>query len=370
MAREKRRFRADHVGSLVRPERLRQARRSWETGRLPADELRETERECIREAVAMQERVGLQSISDGEFPRGTWQEGFHRAVDGFSTARDVPHSFPFRGRPREEPQPTAGWPHAEQKLVRRRPMVADQFAFVKGLTAGVAKTTILSPSQLHSGGGDAVIRPAYSERGSYMQDVAAIYREEIAELGRLGCTYLQLDDVALPVICDPENRERVKARGEDPDRNIDLYIDTINAAVRDRPAGMLVNVHMCRGNRGEGMASGGYEPIAERVFNRLDVDGFLLEYDTPRAGDFMPLRFVPKGKTVALGLVSTKVRELESADSLKARIDEAARHLDIDQLCLCPQCGFASSFSTDRFSIEDQERKLARIVEVASDVWR
>jgi 5-methyltetrahydropteroyltriglutamate--homocysteine methyltransferase len=222
---------------------------------------------------------------------------------------------------------------------------------------------------MHSGGGDATARPGYPDREAYMADIAVIYREEIADLGRLGCTYLQLDDVALPVICDPENWERVKARGEDPDRNIDLYIDTINAAVRDRPAGMSVCVHMCRGNRGDGMASGGYEPIAERMFNRLDVDGFLLEYDTPRAGDFSPLRFVPKGKTVALGLVSTKLTELETVDALKARIEEAARYVDIDQLCLCPQCGFASSFFIARFTEADEERKLARLVEAADAIW-
>lgn len=223
---------------------------------------------------------------------------------------------------------------------------------------------------MHFFRGDVVVdRTVYPDVREYMADVSVIYREEIADLAEIGCTHVQFDDVALPILCDPENRALVRDRGEEADALVDLYIDALNDAVRGRPDGVSVCVHMCRGNVGAGIASGGYEPIAERMFTRLDVDGLFLEYDTERAGDFAPLRFAPPHLRIALGLVSTKTREVEDPDLLKRRIEEAGRYADLDRLALCPQCGFASGFKTARLGLDDEERKLANMVEVARQVW-
>ena len=363
-------FRAEHLGSLIRPPRLRAARESWMQGRLDKQALRLVEDDCIREAVAMQERIGMPSVSDGEFRREHWMEGFHRACDGFSTEQ-VKTSFNFTLEDGTV-QDTRGTPKLVSRLRRREGLETAEFAFTKSVVKrGVTKATMPSPSMVHHGAGDAQIdQRVYPDRDAFMADVVAIYREEIAELGRLGCTFVQLDECALPVLCDPRNRGRVRQRGESPEANMAFYADAINEVVRGRPEGMTVCVHMCRGNRGQGMASGGYDFIAERVFGELDVDGYLLEFDSPRAGDFSPLRHMRKGTMAILGLVSTKVRDLESVDSLRSRVEEASRYLDMDRLGLCPQCGFASSFTTDRFTQDDEECKLARIVEAADAIWR
>jgi 5-methyltetrahydropteroyltriglutamate--homocysteine methyltransferase len=238
------------------------------------------------------------------------------------------------------------------------------------MTKSLPKANLPTPSVTHFFRGRASIdKNIYPDIDALFADVTAAYREEVADLAKRGCTYLQMDEVPLAVICDPRNREIVKSRGEDPDRVIDIYIDAINQSIRDRPENMAVAVHMCRGNMGHGMADGGYEAIGERLFGRLDVDGYLLEYDTPRAGDFEPLRFVPKGKRVALGIMTTKNPEVESADSLKRRIEQASRSINIDQLCLCPQCGFSSNVGTGKFPLDVVERKLARVIEVADQVW-
>jgi 5-methyltetrahydropteroyltriglutamate--homocysteine methyltransferase len=219
-------------------------------------------------------------------------------------------------------------------------------------------------------GGDRLLdRSIYPDRKMFFADLARVMREEIADLAERGCTYLQLDEVPIAVLCDPKNREIVRGRGEDPEEFIDDYIDAINASIKEKPANMAVCVHLCRGNRDRGMAEGGYEPVADRLFNKLNVDGFFLEYDTPRAGDFTPLRFVPKGRRVVLGLVSTKLPDLETADMLKRRIDEAAQFMPVEQLCLSPQCGFASSARSRPLPMDLIERKLARIVEVADQGW-
>jgi 5-methyltetrahydropteroyltriglutamate--homocysteine methyltransferase len=363
-------FRAEHLGSLIRPPKLRAARESWMKGKLDKQALKLVEDECIREAVAMQERIGMPSISDGEFRREHWMEGFHRACDGFSTEQ-VKTSFNFT-LDDGTVQDTRGTPKLVSKLKRREGLETAEFAFTKSLVKrGVPKATMPSPSMVHHGAGDAQIdKRVYSDRDAFMADVVAIYREEIAELGKLGCTFVQLDECALPVLCDPRNREKVKQRGESPEANMAFYADAINAVVRGRPAGMTICVHMCRGNRGQGMASGGYDYIAERVFGELEVDGYLLEFDSPRAGDFSPLRQMRKGTMAILGLVSTKVRDLETVEALKRRVDEASRYIDMDRMGLCPQCGFASSFTIDRFTQEDEERKLGRIVEAADGIWR
>jgi 5-methyltetrahydropteroyltriglutamate--homocysteine methyltransferase len=239
-----------------------------------------------------------------------------------------------------------------------------------GMTKELPKANLPTPSVTHFFRGRAAIDSAlYPDVDSLMADVAAAYREEVADLAARGCRYLQMDEVPLAVICDPRNRAIVQSRGEDPDRVIDAYINVINDSIRDRPKDMAIAVHMCRGNMGHGMASGGYDAIAERLFQRLDVDGYFLEYDTERAGDFKPLRFIPKGKRVAIGIVSTKNPELENADALKRRIDEAGKSIDLAQLCLCPQCGFSSNAGTGTFSLDTVERKLSHIANVARQVW-
>ena len=364
-ARSKPPYRADHVGSLIRPDALRNARKA---GNLPPRELRAIEDACIREVVALQERTGLQPVTDGEFRRITWRESFFKAVDGYSAEMvDPPFGFKLADGSIQKGQPV---PRLVGKLKRRQPMVADDFAFLRSVTTRVPKVTLPAPAVVHFYLTDKLIdRSIYPDNRAYMADVSAIYREELAELAARGCTYVQLDDVSLAVLCDPAFRATLAGRGESAEENISLYIKALNDAVRGRPAGLSVCVHLCRGNTGQGIASGGYDPITERLFNEIEVDGFLLEYDTPRAGDFTPLRFVPKGKTVALGLVSTKLREPETVDALRVRVDEAARYLDIDQLCLCTQCGFASGFQYDRLTIEDEERKLERLVEATDRIW-
>jgi 5-methyltetrahydropteroyltriglutamate--homocysteine methyltransferase len=222
----------------------------------------------------------------------------------------------------------------------------------------------------HQQVGDRILSKAvYPDRNAFMADVTAIYRQELQDLAKLGCSFVQLDECALPVLCDPANREKIRARGESPEANLAFYIDAVNEVVRDRPAGMTICMHMCRGNSGQGMAQGGYDWIAEQAFGRLNVDGFLLEFDRPGTGDFTPLRHLPKGKLAILGLVSTKQRQLETVDELRLRVDEAAKFADLDQLGLCPQCGFASSFENDRFTQDDEEKKLARLLEASRAIW-
>jgi 5-methyltetrahydropteroyltriglutamate--homocysteine methyltransferase len=361
-------FRAEHVGSLIRPARLRDAREAWMAGKMTAADLKAIEDQCIDEAVALQERVGLQSITDGEFRRPSWRDGFFDNVDGFSREREVT-DFVFKLADGTT-QRTAPVPHVVSRLHRRRGIATREFEYLRSATRRTPKITLPAPSVMHFFRGGRSIDPAvYADATEYMVDVARIYREELADLAALGCRYVQLDEVALPVMCDAGAQHIVRARGESVDRTVALYIDALNEAVRNRPSGMTIVVHMCRGNVGDGMASTGYDPIAERAFATLNVDGFLLEFDTPRAGDFTPLRFVPKGKFVALGLVSTKVPDIEKLDDLRRRIDAAARVLPLDCLGLCPQCGFASGFRTARLTIADEERKLANLVQVAERVW-
>jgi len=360
-------FRAEHVGSFPRPERLLKAREDHFAGKLTKDDFKRTEADCIREIVALQERVGIGAITDGEYPKTSWREFLFEKCDGFDSEPTVP-DFKFRlydGTEFDYP----GEPRVIGKVRRREPLSAEDFAVLKGLTQRPTKANLPTPSIAHISGDRLLDRSVYPDRKMFLADLARVMREEIADLARRGCTYLQMDEVPIAVLCDPKNREIVKQRGEDPQELIDNYIDAINDAIKERPANMTVCVHLCRGNRDHGMADGGYEPVADRLFNKLNLDGFLLEYDTPRAGDFSPLRFVPKGKRVVLGLVSTKLPGLETAETLKKRIDEAVRFLPIEQLCLSPQCGFASSARSRPLPMDQVERKLARIVDVAHQVW-
>jgi len=363
-------FRAEHVGSMPRPDRLMAARERLEKGEIPREQLSQIEAECIREVVVMQERVGIGAITDGELSKRGWREFLYDRCDGFGP-ETVERAFPIRMFDGSTITPLRE-PRVMRKLTRREPLSAADFSLLKTMTKKPVKANLPTPSVAHFFTGDIALNQAvYPTAKALMDDLARIMREEIADLASRGCTYLQMDEVPLAVICDPNNREVVRRRGDDPDKLIDLYIDAINDSIRERPPNMSVCVHLCRGNAGNGMADGGYEPIAERMFNRLAVDGFFLEYDTPRAGDFMPLRHLPKPKKAVLGLVSTKNSAIESAGSLKRRIDEAAKIVDIDRLCLSPQCGFASVPSRVRpmMSMDQVERKLAHIVEVAHGVW-
>jgi len=362
----------DHVGSLLRPEALREVWFAHEEGRLPAERLAAAQDAAIRDVVRFQEELGLAVVTDGEFRRGGWSRGFLTAVAGFGfkPSRLVFHND--AGVATAAPAPVA-----TGKLAKRRPIVADDYAFLAGCATRRAKVTMPTPSHMHFGHfGESFDRAAYPDVAAFYDDLVGIYRAEIADLAGRGCTFLQLDEVPLALLCDETNRGIARAAGEDPERLVDTYIDLINRALAGRPATMRVALHLCRGNmQGLWMGDGGYAPIAEKLFGRTNVDAFLLEYDSPRAGDFAPLRHLPKGKTAFLGLVSTKKPAVEEADELRRRLDEAARYAPAAQLGLCPQCGFASS-AMSKFNVlpnpmtpELQRRKLARLLEVAERAW-
>jgi len=361
-------FRAEHVGSFPRPEKLMAARKEHAEGKLDVAGLHKAEDEAVRDIVAMQERVGVGAITDGEFRRNSWRDAPFEHFDGFTKER---YEADFTFRLFDGKTSKAGpVPSVTKKLSRATPMTADTFEMLKGVTKKLPKANLPTPSVTHFFRGRKQIdEKLYPTIEGYLADVTRLYREEVADLAARGCKYLQMDEVPLALLSDPNIRSIVKNRGEDPEKIIDLYIDAINGSIKDRPKDMAIAVHMCRGNQGHGMSDTGYEPIADKMFNKLDVDGYFLEYDTPRAGDFAPLRFLPKGKVAALGLVTTKNPEVESADALKRRIDEAAKSAPLDQLALCPQCGFSSNAGTGRFTLGQVEAKLARIVEVANSIW-
>ena len=358
--------RAEHIGSLLRPRELREAFKARAAGQMAADAYREIEDRAIIAAIQMQEAVGLQTITDGEFRRGSWAFGLVKAVDGFEEARS---SFEFQDADGNSyPFDTC---YATSKIRRTRPIAAGEFDFVSHHTKRVPKVTMPAPSFMHFfRGAECADRKVYPNLADFWSDLLAVYKEELHELGRLGARYLQIDEVPLAMLCDARVRERARAMGQEPDALVIRYIDAINEVIAARPAGMTVGMHLCRGNfRSRWMAAGGYDTVAERLFNRTKVDAFFLEYDTPRAGDFAPLRFVPANKIVVLGLISTKTPILEQKDSLKRRIAEAARFVPLERLALSPQCGFASTVAGNVLSAEDQTRKLGLVVEVAREVW-
>jgi 5-methyltetrahydropteroyltriglutamate--homocysteine methyltransferase len=368
-------FRADHVGSLLRPQRLLDARARRRLGEIDARQLRAVEDEAIREAIKMQVDVGLKSITDGEFRRDSWHIDF---LEQFGNVAVIPSKI--KARFQSEQGPVEYQPLTLQvtgKLSRPRPIFVDHFAFVRatardiGGTAVTPKITIPSPSNMHFRGGRAAIDAlAYPELEAFYADLARVYSEEVRALADAGCRYLQIDEVYIAYLCDPALRAEVAALGENPQTLPRTYVAMINGAVSGRPRDMAVCMHLCRGNNQSGwVAEGGYEPVAEVLFNEADVTGFFLEYDSVRAGDFSPLRFVPKGKVVVLGLVTTKKGALESKDAIKRRIDEAAKYLPLDQLALSPQCGFSSTVAGNRLTAEEQAAKLRLVVEVADEVW-
>jgi len=369
--RDKPPFRADHVGSLLRPRRLLDARQQRADGKIDADELRAAEDEAIRDVVRMQREVGLRSATDGEFRRTSWHMDFIYRLGGIHPTSEKIQVH-FRNAAGELDFESAAL--AIDGPVRLNETIfGDDFTFLNGLVGeGVtAKLTIPSPSMVHYRGGMAAIDPAvYPDHEQFWSDLSAAYAEQVRRIAALGGRYLQLDDTSLAYLNDPAQRRLLTERGDDAEHQHLRYIKQINAAIADRPAELAVTTHMCRGNfRSSWAAEGGYDFVAEALFSELSVDGFFLEYDDDRSGGFAPLRFVPPGKMVVLGLVTTKRGELESKDTLKRRIDEASKYVPLEQLCLSPQCGFSSTVEGNVLTYDEEVAKLRLIVETADEVW-
>ncbi len=367
-------FRADHVGSLLRPPELLSAREQHLGGTLSSASLREIEDRCIRDVAKLQEEIGLQGITDGEYRRTIWHADFLRQIKGVSVKEGVAdgggvaRKFQSGGQEIER-SPTRFYTTGH--LERSRGIETDNFKYLASVTTRTPKLCIPSPTILHMRGGrDAVDRQAYPDMERFYSDLAQVYREEIGALAELGCTYLQLDDPNMAYLCDEKMREGVRRIGEDPNQLPRIYAKLINDCIADRPANMTVCMHICRGNfRSAWAAEGGYDPVAEILFNEFKLDGFFLEYDSPRAGSFSPLRFVPKQKKIVLGLVTSKSGEMETADQIKRRIDQAAQYVPLEQLALSPQCGFSSTVLGNNISVDAEVAKLSLVVRVASEVW-
>ena len=359
-------FRADHVGSLLRPASLKEARARRERGEISSADLGAAEDAAIEHIIARQADVGLRSATDGEFRRAMWHFDFLEHLDGVESFRSD-RGIAFQGGIETQPK---GLRVTGKLGFSTHPMV-EHFRFLRDRTRATPKMTIPSPSVLHFRGGRRAVSPdVYPGMEEFYGDLAAAYRGAVRAFADAGCRYLQLDEVNLAYLCDPEQRRILRERGDDPDQLPRIYAEMINTAIGGRPADMIVTMHLCRGNfRSSWIAEGGYEPVAEMLFREIGVDGYFMEFDTERAGGFEPLRFVPPNKTVVLGLVTSKTGALESAAELERRIGEAAKYVDPEQLCLSPQCGFASTEEGNVLSEEEQWAKLARIVEVARKVW-
>jgi 5-methyltetrahydropteroyltriglutamate--homocysteine methyltransferase len=375
-------FRAEHVGSLLRPAALLEARTEAEgnqyaqvSGPLKFDHLKQLEDRAIVDVVALQESVGLQVITDGEFRRRSWFQDFLLSLSGtgiqwVDAGKTISAALPFQNDTTVEKLP-GHLVRVTGRLKRVKPIFTEHFAFLKKQTTRTPKISIPSPSMLHFWGGRAAIdENVYPDIDEFWNDAVIAWTEEIAELAAGGCTYIQIDDVTFPLICDPHGQDALKARGDDPHQIIETYASVLNRIVAGTPKGVTLGMHMCRGNnRGKWMGSGGYEYVSEVVLRNVDIPNYFMEYDSDRAGDFQPLRHVPKGKHVILGLISTKTPVLESKDVIKRRIDEASKYLPLDQLCLSPQCGFASNFMGNPVTVDDEKRKLSLVVEIAKEVW-
>jgi 5-methyltetrahydropteroyltriglutamate--homocysteine methyltransferase len=359
-------FRAEHIGSLLRPSALLDARRACEAGEISAGDLREAEDRAIEQAIAFQEDVGLESITDGEFRRHIYFGHFAKAVEGFAEMEAELTFTDEAGRPL-----TYRTDVVTGKLRRVRGIATDDFQFVRARTERTPKVTLPSPAGQHYFRfREGVSDEAYPELDEFFSDVARVFREELAELAELGATYVQLDDVSFPLICDPERRHELEARGYHVEELLERYVEVTNAALEGRPSGLTVGMHLCRGNnQGKWLGEGSYEFVAERLFGGLEIDVFFLEYDSERAGGFEPLRFMPPGKHVVLGLVTSKTPALEDRDELLRRIDEAAQYIPQDRLSISPQCGFASVEFGNPLTFDDQRRKLELVVDVARIAW-
>jgi methionine synthase II (cobalamin-independent) len=358
-------YRADHVGSLLRSAALKAARAKRAAGHISAAELESIEDAEIKTIIGKQEEVGLRSITDGEFRRAYWHFDFLAGLDGVEMV-EASQGIQFAGV-----QSKAEAPFVKGKLgSRHHPQIA-QFAFLAANTKRTPKMTIPSPSMLHYRGGRKMIDSSvYPTMDEFYSDLGQAYKQAIRGFYAAGCRYLQLDDCSFAYLCDPAQRAMLADRGDDPDRQGEIYAGMINAALEGRPRDLIVTTHVCRGNfRSTFIASGGYEPIADLLFNKVDVDGYFLEWDNDRAGGFAQLRFLPKGKTVVLGLITSKTGALEAKDTVKRRIEEATKYASLDQLCLSPQCGFASTEEGNVLAEDEQWAKLRRVVEVAEEVW-
>jgi 5-methyltetrahydropteroyltriglutamate--homocysteine methyltransferase len=368
-------FRAEHVGSLLRPAEVAKARDDRAAGRITPAELRAIEDKAIRDAVRMQEEVGLEAVTDGEMRRRSWHMDFYYQIAGLARIDDK-MQVPFQNEAGAVPFAIEGV-RVDGRLSLGKTIFAEDFQFLKSVAKATPKLTIPSPSVLHRRGGQLLdprrypqIKTLYPDVEQFWRDLAAVYAAEIAGLHKIGCTYLQIDDTTFASLCDPGQRETMSKEGVDGERVHLTYIQLVNESIKAKPPGMTIVTHTCRGNfRSSWIASGGYEFIAEPLFSTLAVDGFFLEYDDARSGDFKPLRFVPKGKMVILGLVTSKKGVLETKDALKRRIDEAAKYVPLEQLCLSPQCGFSSTEEGNVLTREEQKAKLRLVVETAREVW-
>jgi len=363
-------FRADHVGSLLRPSELGVARARHRADGIDHEELREVEDAAIRDVIALQRDVGLRTVTDGEFRRSSWHMDFIYAIGGITQGEPMHARFRDEEHELDYNPPLAV---VSSAITLPATIFGEHFAFLRDNAAPgqTPKLTIPSPSMVHYRGGNSTVDPGvYPDLEEFWDDLAGAYREEIRGLYDLGCRYLQLDDVSLAYVNDPAERARVAELGADPDHLHERYIATINRALRGRPDDLVVTTHLCRGNnQSMWVAEGGYDFVAEALFGDLDVDGYFLEFDDERSGTFEPLRFVPRGKQVVLGLITTKRSQLEDKALLKQRIEEASRYVDVDQLCLSPQCGFASTEAGNRLTRDDQVAKLTLVVETAGEVW-
>lgn len=363
-------FRADHVGSLLRPAELKAARKDHVEGRISAADLKALEDSAIRRVIAQQEEIGLQSITDGEFRREDFYTDFFvRGLGGVEVRQEATVAYFVDHEGRKIPVP---WTQVVSRLKWRAPIYAEHFRFLQSATKRTPKVTVPSPIILHFTCGSAAIREkAYPNMDLFWADIVDAYQNEMKSLYDAGCRYLQVDDPPMATLCNEKFQAMMKARGDDPHHALnELYPEMINRAFANRPSSLHLAMHLCRGNNQSGwFGDGGYDPIADILFNKINVDSYFLEYETERAGNFEPLRFVPKNKTIVLGLVSSKLPQLESKDMLKRRIDEAAKFISIDQLSLSPQCGFASSTEGNRLTEQDQFAKLRLVVEVANEVW-
>ena len=362
-------FRADHVGSLLRPHELHDLREQVRLGKASASQLKEAEDRLIRDAVKLQEDLGLQAITDGEFRRDWWHIDFLAGFDGVTLKYDEGDAYRgtnFKGT--EAKPPTM---FVTGKLRRTKPSMVSHFEFLKKITTkGTPKFTMPSPAMLHARGDRDSMRKVYPNMDNFWADLTQCYREELADLYQAGCRYVQIDDTTIAMFGDPKVQEGFRKLGDDPKKDIALYAEAVNQAIRDVPGDMSVCIHTCRGNyKSTWLASGSYDYVAETAFSKIDVDGFFLEFDDERSGGFEPLKYVSKGKKVVLGLVSSKVAQLESKDALKRRIEQASKYVPLEHLCLSPQCGFSSTHHGNALSFDEQWKKLERVVEVSREVW-
>ena len=365
-------FRADHVGSLLRPPSLLSAREAHAAGTLTDDELRAAEDAAIADAVRMQESVGLRAATDGEYRRASWMTDFAYQLAGVRPTGTIATPAPAGGRLDLSPRTGASLMQVDGPIALEHVIFGEDLRTLQALvTTATPKVTIPSPSMIHfRSGRDEIDGDAYPDLDAFWDDLVSAYRAEVAGLVDLGCTYLQLDDVSLAYVNDPAQRERLARIGGDPDHQHETYVAQMNRVLEGRPDGLTVTTHLCRGNlRSSWMAEGSYDFVAEALFSGLDVDGFFLEYDDERSGGFEPLRFVPRDKVVVLGLVTTKTGALERKDDLKRRVEDASRFIDVDQLCLSPQCGFASVAEGNKLTYDDQTAKLRLVVETAEEIW-